>query len=294
MKEQFIEKAFTKPSLQLIDWANGIIAEYTEQGYALTLRQLYYQMVARDLIPNTERSYKRTGKIISDARLAGKIDWDAIEDRTRSLARLSTWSSPGDLIKSAARQYRRDVWEEQPYHIEVWVEKEALASVIARACNPYRVSFFSCRGYVSQSEMYVAAKRLSEKVMSGKYVRVVHLGDHDPSGIDMSRDIKERLELLMHEQTVDALEFERIALNYDQIEIYSPPPNFAKLSDSRYGAYKKKFGGDSWELDALEPSVLVEMIQAEITAEIDFDTWEESLSVEQAERNTLVELSKKY
>ena len=144
------DKNFRADKLNLIDKINSIIDEYTEQGYSLTLRQTYYQLVARGIIPNNERSYKNTGNLINDARLAGLIDWNAIVDRTRNLKRLPHWDSPQQIIESACHQYKKNMWENQEYYIEVWVEKEALSDVVGQACNEYDVLFFSCRGYVTQ------------------------------------------------------------------------------------------------------------------------------------------------
>lgn len=211
--------------------------------------------------------YKTTGSLINDARLAGLIDWNAIEDRTRNLKGLAHWSSPKDIIESAAYSYRRDVWLHQNYHVKVWVEKEALANVVGRVANELDVSYFCCRGYVSQSEMWSAAQRFIRYQSEGKYCVLIHLGDHDPSGIDMSRDIQERL--VMFGVNSNAFEFRRIALNLEQISLYNPPPNPAKITDSRSTSYINKFGDESWELDALEPRVLHDLITDNVTEFMD-------------------------
>lgn len=268
MKERYIEKQFRSNSLDLIDLINNVIDDYSAQGYSLTLRQLYYQLVARDIIPNTPRSYKNVGNLINDARLAGLIDWDAIEDRTRNLRGLAHWNSPEEIIKSAAYSYRKDNWEGQYFYVEVWVEKEALSEVVGRACNEYDTPYFCCRGYTSQTEMYNAAQRIKyRQEFQSKECVVIHLGDHDPSGIDMSRDIEERLEVFGVDQS--RFQFNRIALNMDQIDTYNPPPNPAKITDSRCAGYIKKFGYESWELDALEPKMLDSLIKSEITRYLD-------------------------
>jgi DNA repair exonuclease SbcCD nuclease subunit len=76
----------------------------------------------------------------------------------------------------------------------------------------------------------------------------------------MTRDIRDRLELFAsgHLGWTDAnrISVERIALNWDQVEQYSPPPNPAKLTDSRGAGYVACTATSSWELDALEPTVL--------------------------------------
>lgn len=265
----YVEKSFKPDRLELIDKINSVIDDYQRQSYSLTLRQAYYQLVARAIIENNERSYKNVGNLINDARLAGLIDWNAIEDRTRNLQRLSHWDSPKEIIESASYQYRKDVWENQQYYVEVWVEKEALANVVGRVANELDVPYFCCRGYVSQSEMWSAAQRFRDRQRRGKTVVVIHLGDHDPSGIDMSRDIEERLMLFGVDE--DMFLFRRIALNMEQIDLYNPPPNPAKLTDSRCGGYIEKYGYESWELDALEPRVIHDLITTNVTEFWDYE-----------------------
>lgn len=270
MKVAFVEKRFSASSLALIETANQIIEEYEDNGLRLTLRQLYYQFVARGFIANSQREYKRIGSVVNDARLAGLISWAAIEDRTRNLVTHRAWTSPKDIVEQAARQYRLDPWPTQPFHVEVWVEKEALLSVVARACRERRVPYFACRGYTSQSEMFDAGyHRLANALEWDKDIRILHLGDHDPSGIDMTRDIEDRLALFAGA----AISVDRLALNFDQVEQYQPPPNPAKTTDSRFGSYVRRFGKKSWELDALDPMRLVDLIETSIEALIDEESW---------------------
>lgn len=266
----YVPKRFNKSSKVLIELANKIIVDWEAQGFRLNLRQLYYQMVARGVIPNNLRSYKNLGAVINDARLAGLIDWLSIQDRTRGLKGLPSWNSPDEVIKSAASSYHIDMWERQEYRPEVWIEKDALVGVIAGVCNRLDVPFFSCRGYTSQSEMWVGAQRLKEwRTMKQKPV-IFHFGDHDPSGRDMTRDIEERLHLFMGD-----IELKRLALNMDQVEKYNPPPNPAKTTDSRYEAYIAEFGEESWELDALEPKILADLIEKNIRGLVDKKKWAE-------------------
>jgi len=107
------KKKFGASALKTISLANEIIADYKSQGFELTLRQLYYQFVSRDLIPNSQREYKNLGTIINDGRLAGLIDWNAIIDRTRNLVSPSTWNSPKEIVEACASQFRSDKWEDQ-------------------------------------------------------------------------------------------------------------------------------------------------------------------------------------
>jgi hypothetical protein len=288
--EQFIERNFRSDALAVIQRANEIIAAYQEQGFRLTLRQLYYQFVARGLIPNKQTEYKRLGAIINDARLAGKIDWDAIEDRTRNVRTHASWRSPQAILDAVATQYRENIWSKQPRHIEVWIEKDALIGVIEPVCTRWRVPYFGCRGYVSQSEQYAAGKRFEAVKAAGRRPLVLYLGDHDPSGMDMTRDHQDRLQMFAWAP----VEVRRLALNMDQIELYDPPPNPAKETDSRSGPYIAEFGESSWELDALEPTVIDELIDTEIANEVDTNAWDQALEEEEGAKEVLTAISNRY
>jgi hypothetical protein len=235
--------------------------------------------------------------------MAGLIDWEAIVDRTRNLKANSHWDSPGDIVSACARQFQHDKWAKQPRRAEVWIEKDALAGVFADVCGRLDVPYFSCRGYTSQSEMWVAARRIEEYIKAGQSVVIFHFGDHDPSGIDMSRDIKDRLNTFVvgdlgqkikdapEEATVKEwfkmfeekwglagrpLEVKRVALNRDQIEEYNPPPNPAKATDARFAAYQREHGDESWELDALNPTTLAGLVEENVLSVRDGALWEEA------------------
>lgn len=283
----YVSKKFKESSLTVIAQANKIINEYAKQGFDLTLRQLYYQFVSRDLIPNRQKEYKRLGSIVNDARLAGLIDWDTIVDRTRNLESLPDWEDPSDIVNACARQFRLDKWETQDFRPEVWIEKDALVGVIAGVCSNLQVPYFSCRGYTSQSEMWSAAQRLIEYREKEQIPYIIHLGDHDPSGIDMSRDICDRLDLFMLNHGVSGAKFKRIALNMEQVEEYNPPPNPAKVTDSRASGYINQHGHESWELDALEPQVMADLIEETILDVRDEDEWDNRLEEEKAARAAL-------
>lgn len=274
-KQTFIDKNFSIARDVQIGQAEEIIEEYQAQGYTLTLRQLYYQFVARDMISNTERSYKNLGSLISDARLAGRIDWAAIEDRTRNLVTVPHWEDPADIVRACAQQYRVDLWEGQPFRPEVWIEKEALIGVIERVCQELDISYFACRGYVSQSETWAAGRRAAAYKKTAQELIILHLGDHDPSGMDMTRDNRDRLSLFAN----IGVTVRRLALNMDQVEQYNPPPNPAKVTDSRAKSYIQEFGDSSWELDALEPQVIGDLIRHSV-----YEVRDDSLMAVQTER----------
>lgn len=335
MRISYVPKKFGQGSLDIIRMANVICAEYQAQGLDITLRQLYYQFVARGYIPNKQSEYKRLGSIVNDARLAGLIDWDYIVDRTRNIRSMSHWENPAEIIRAVSRQFRHDKWAEQPTIVEVWVEKDALVGVLDSVCPGLDVAYFSCRGYTSQSEIWGAAQRLGAYMERGQDVVVVHLGDHDPSGIDMSRDIEDRIRLFTEtdikgagaaevrtaielgdldelpsgtdhtgpewEAAIDyitnyraergSFTLNRIALNMDQVEQYNPPPNPAKLTDSRAANYVEVHGNSSWELDALDPTTLVNLITDAVQEHRDEDLWEEAVEKEEVAREQLVAVS---
>lgn len=295
----YVDQNFRADKLVTIATARRICEEYQDQGYELTLRQLYYQFVARGLIANSQREYKRLGDAVNDGRMAGMIDWSHIVDRTRSLVRTVGWTGPADIISSAALGYTENLWEGQPWHVEVWVEKEALAGVVQRPAERYQVPWFCCRGYVSQSEMWSAARRIRRE-LNGRHDRalVIHLGDHDPSGLDMTRDIQDRLRVFGARVQV-----KRIALSLEQVEDQSPPPNPAKLTDSRAEGYIAEWGdavlddnGDpqSWELDALQPAFLDTLIDTEIRAHLDQPIYEAKVAQVERARRILTECSDRW
>lgn len=284
---EYTKKRFNDKALKVIELANQIIEEYQADGYDLTLRQLYYQFVARDLIPNKQAEYKKLGAIINDARLAGLVSWEAIVDRTRNLQKKPNWTGPKEIVEICAKQFRVDRWANQENRVEVWIEKDALVGVIADVCGRLDVPYFSCRGYTSQSEMWSAGQRLNTYIDAGQTPHIIHLGDHDPSGIDMSRDILDRLELF----TNTSLNVDRIALNMDQVRKYNPPPNPAKITDTRAKNYILTHGNKSWELDALEPKLLSALVETTVLQYRDEASWNKQLKLEDKHKKTLVKVA---
>ena len=285
--EKFIDKNFQRDTLKIIEHARVITEDYKRRGFVLTLRQLYYQFVARDLLPNQQSQYKKLGRIVDEARQAGLLDWSTIEDRTRNVNYPSAWSSPDAILAAVAEQYQESLWRSQEYRPEVWIEKDALLGVIEPVCEELRVPYFACRGYASQSEIYAAGKRFQQHRRNGYKPIVFHLGDHDPSGLHMTEDNATRLQLFAG----NYVEVRRLALNMDQVEEYSPPPNPAKDTDSRFETYRDEYGDESWELDALDPDVIDGLIREALEGVIDRDKWAEAEREEEENKERLQETS---
>lgn len=303
----YVPRNFQADALAVIETANAIIHEYEGKGMAITLRQLYYQFVARDAFPddrrwsyvdgkwkrdpdgtpNAESNYDWLGDIINNGRLAGLVSWTAIEDRGRNLMGYQTFGSPQKSVKWLAKEhYRIDMWANQPFRPEVWVEKHALEGVVGSICNELRVDFFGVGGYNSQSEAWRGGRRMAARLSRGQTPIVFHLGDHDPSGIDMTRDNKDRLDLFCGHP----VQVVRLALNMPQIERYRPPPNPAKVADSRFKNYRRQFGDQSWELDALEPTVIRELIRDAVVRIRDGKLWDEALLMEAQDKLDLEDM----
>jgi hypothetical protein len=237
----------------------------------LTVRQLYYQLVARGIVENTLRSYKNVASLINDARIAGMIDWDMIEDRTRDFITRSRWAGGREILDAVAKQFHMDMWADQPRRVFVIVEKEALVGVLQRVCHEHDVPLLAARGYPSASVVREFADTVVEPTVDrGQGVLILHLGDHDPSGIDMTRDLEERLRLFSWSTP---FEMRRIALTMEQVDEEQPPPNPAKTTDSRFADYRRKYGDESWELDALNPAYLTELVTMHVDDEIDARKW---------------------
>lgn len=270
MKQQFIDKlGLSKSNVLMLDRINDILEEYVNDGYTLTLRQLYYQLVSRDVIPNNDKEYAKLSNILKNGRMAGIVDWSSIEDRVRRPKLPYYVSGVKDAIKDTISQYRIDRMAGQDRNIEIWVEKDALSNVLYRVSEKYHIRLMVNRGYSSVSAMYDAYNRLCDDDV------ILYFGDHDPSGMDMIRDVRDRLlEFGVH------IDIRPIALTMEQIEEFNPPPNPAKITDPRAKWYIEKYGKTSWELDALPPKELIRLAESAVGEIIDKKLYEDMLAEE--------------
>lgn len=294
-KIMFREIRMSKKNQERLEQINEIIEEYQQQGYVLTLRQLYYQLVSRDVVPNKAAEYSKLSVLLKEGRMAGVVDWDAIEDRLRKPSKPSSWDSPAQIIDSCISQYRKPRQEGQDVYLEVWVEKDALSGVLKRVTEKYGIPIVVNRGYSSASAMFDAYNRMAKHAGSERKSKILYLGDFDPSGVDMIRDIRERLQEFINgssDSVVYDMDFEvdAIALTQQQIKHYNPPPNPAKITDPRAKDFVRKFGGLSWEVDALRPEVLHKVLEDAILENIDLQAYKTILQQEDKEREALENL----
>lgn len=290
MKETFRENlGLSKTNIAKLETIKKIIEEYKKQGYKMTLRQLYYQLVSRDIIPNRVQEYQKLSTLLVKARMGGAVDWNSIEDRLRRPKVPYKVNDVPHAIKDTIRQYRLERQEGQDNYIEVWCEKDALSNVLYRVTAHYQIRLMVNRGYSSCTAMHDAFKRFQRAENRGQNVIILYLGDHDASGLDMIRDVTDRQD----EFGVDP-EIVHIALTKAQIEQYNPPPNPAKITDPRAKDYIAEHGATSWEVDALPPNVLEELLISSIEARIDSDMFDSIVAQEDRDKAKLSDFADDY
>ena len=287
MKKKYEEHKFKAKNLKKIERINNIIGEY--RGRDLTLRQMFYQLVARGFIENTKNEYEKLSDLIANARYAGLIDWNAIKDKTRAYYGSSRYNStPAQSIESTAKYFSLDYWTNQPVYLEVWCEKDAMIDIVASGCRDTETPYFSTRGYCSASSLYRAAQHFIDR-NDCKERHIIYLGDHDPSGKDMPRYIAEKFKLFGA-----SVEIHPIALTMEQIQQFNPPPSYVKATDTRKTGYIEKYGDTCWELDALPVGYVEELVDSAIRPYIDEKILAETLALEAEQRRELKFVADNY
>jgi len=302
-----------------------ITNDYKSQGYRLTLRQLYYQMVSRNYIPNDQNCYGKLSSVLDDCRYSGVIDWDIIEDRGRVPFTPYYENSVADALEKTVRWYALDKKIGQPVYTELWTEKDAISSILKQSVEDYTITVGINKGFASSTAMYEAYTRFMKEIKNRRKVVVLYFGDHDPSGLDMIRDIQARLEGFMakgrhqsffvndldtddlenilydNRELADRIdkcisakrvdetlkrtlfaqisvkkwfEVKHIGLTMEQIEEFDLPPNPAKFSDPRAKKYVQEHGDVSWEVDALSPTAILDIVRTSLDEVIDYDALE--------------------
>lgn len=271
---------------EVIQHIVDIVDEYAEEGYNLTLRQLHYQLVKSNWIVNHDSAYKKLGNILDDCKYAGIINWDNIEDRGRIPYIPYYVEDVEAALNDTIDQYRIDRQKGQESYVELWTEKDALSAILRRSTEKYHIQLVVNKGYTSSSAIYRAYKRCIQQIREGKKIIILYFGDHDPSGLDMVRDIRERLEFMFnkgrHSEMFENMHSDElkssftvlpIGLTMAQIREYDLPPNPTKLTDSRANGYIKKFGKTCWEVDALRPQTLSDIVETNIESIIDMQQY---------------------
>ena len=263
-----------------IERIRDAILRFAYHEKPVTVRQTYYHLVTRGLIAKTEGEYKSTVcRLMSEMRRAGMLPYKWVADNTRWMRKPRTYGSAEDCLRETARLYRRDLWRDAETHVEIWLEKEALAGVLMDVTEEWDVPLMVTRGYASQSFLYSAAQMIEA---SDAFVALYHFGDHDPSGRDIDRAIVAGIEECGPIEFVD-FSFERVAVTSEQIDAFDLPTRPTKRTDTR----ARTFSGESVEVDAIPPSKLRELCRDVIESHVDADRWRTLQTVEDEERRIL-------
>jgi hypothetical protein len=255
--------------------------EVLSETHPMTVRQVYYQLVARQVVKNEMSRYKAVSDLLVSARKEGSVPWEWIEDRLRRPRHVSMWNGLADFANAVRTSYRRNVWATQPGYVECWLEKDALSGIFEDLLTDYGVTLNVGRGFDGWDSIHNGGQRYQRE----QPVTVLYFGDFDPSGEDMVRSLRARLAELGAEP-----EIIKCALTYDDIQHYALPPDFTKKTDSRALKFVEKWGDVSVELDALPTTVLQERLRAEVEERMDLNALERVRRVEAAERQRIVEL----
>jgi hypothetical protein len=285
-------RGLSQRTLELIVFARMLLAEF----HPMTLRQLHYAIFSAAKIEydNTPSDYKRLSRATTTARrgyreleLAGYKDLlnlrdgippDWIVDETRQAEVVNVWADVHGYLDTVKRAYRRDNWQTQPHYCEVWSEKATVLGSLRPLADELGVTLRVCRGYGSTG----MESRIGEDFeVIDRPITVFFLGDHDPSGRDIERDIHRRA------QDASGKEFKliRLAIHPEDIRLFKLPPQKIKDTDSRADAFKAKYGNKAAtvELDALPVDELRRRVREAIESLIDFDRWNRQVRTQQLE-----------
>ena len=253
------------------------VADEMRNYWPLTLRQIYYQLIAKGFIENNRSQYTMLSTLVKWMRIDEMLPWEALEDRTRKITDKRGFTNVDSFVNQELdyflEGYTRCLIQGQSSHIEVWAEKEALLRIFEKTVNPYCIRVVICKGYDSVTFIEQFYRRAETAIMKGQQPIVLYFGDLDPSGVQM---FEATIETLENEMGLWGVEYKRVALNPEHIKQYNliSNPNAAKTSDPRYHNYVGRFGNIAVELDALHPEELQKMIRNSIEAEVDMDLFE--------------------
>ena len=248
------------------------------EDHPMTVRQVFYRAVSAKVIDKTEGEYKQTiVRLLTDMRRSGEIPFGWITDNTRWMRKPRTYHSLRGMLEVTKQTYRRALWDSQASYVEVWLEKDALAGVLYEQTEIWDVPLMVTRGYPSVSYLFAAGSTIRDQ---GKPAFLYYLGDHDPSG----RDITRATEAGLREFAPDAeIYFERLAVTEEQIRLLHLPTRPTKATDSR----GKHFQGESVEVDAIPSSVLRALVQQAIEQHVNERELQRLREIERQEREAL-------
>jgi hypothetical protein len=262
----------TNAELHELDLA---ICHVCAEDHPLSVRGVFYRVMSAGAVEKTEKAYAAVQREVLKLRRSGVLPYEWIADGTRWQVKQPSWDTAQDALDDAVSSYRRALWHNQDVYIEVWSEKDAIASIVSQITDKWDVPLMIARGFASESFLWSTANTIRNQAVDGREIVIYQLGDHDPSGLAAWEHVQTRLAEFAD---VD-IHFERLAVTVDQIRQYSLPTRPTKTTDSR----AKNFVGESVEVDALTTSDLREIIEDAITAWIDPDLLRSTKMVEARE-----------
>ena len=278
--DRIAQVGFYRKTLPLAFVATEILA--TEQP--MTLRGLFYRVVSAGWLPSTERRhYDQLGRIMVRLREAGVVPFAWLVDHVRSTIKPSSWSGLTDFADTVRDAYRMDFWSRLPAYVHVFVEKDAMAGVLAPVTEEYDVSLSVVRGFVSVSFAYEIGELWSR---IEKPIFAYYLGDHDPSGLDLERDLREKLGryCLLTEVGTPRFLWKRLAVVPEDFSAFDLFPLTPKQTDSRTRWFLDQGHEECAELDAIPAGTLRDRLRAAIESHIPRREWKRLQQIERLER----------
>jgi hypothetical protein len=265
-----------RKSLELIE----AMYRAAEAAQPITGRGIGYKLFTAGLIPSMKKGPMQcVYRLLKEAREEGTIPWEWIVDETRELEQRPSWADPAAFVRVVSRSYRRDFWNEQPVRVEVWSEKGTIRGVLAPVLDKYGVGFRVMHGFNSATQVFDIAQD-----DDGRQLIALYIGDYDPSGMNMSEhDLPNRLA----EYGGDHVDLRRVTLKREHLDDLPSFPASDKKKDTRHDWFVHQFGDRCWELDALDPNVLRNLVEGAIQDEIEPSSWQRCAIVERAERESL-------
>lgn len=300
------------------------MVETLAEDHPMSVRQVFYRLTAEGAIDKTEAEYKGTVcRLLAELRRSGEIPYHWLADATRWMRKPRTYSSIEEALRRTASTYRRALWDDAPVCVEIWLEKEALAGVLVEVTDEWDVPLMVTRGYPSISFLYSAAEAIRERSDHGQRTEIYYFGDHDPSGVDIDRAIRqgigesigspelpddwtavdfidlqrgrqhlgvtverpnpEDLEIVFDEHAT----FTRVAVTEAQILEWDLPTRPTKKTDSR----SKGFATESVEVDAIPSHRLRALAETAIERHVDHQHLDVLRTYENEERRGLLQLA---
>jgi hypothetical protein len=267
----------TQVELHELDMA---ICTVCAEDHPLTVRGVFYRVMSAGAVEKSEKAYAAVQREVLKLRRSGILPYEWIADGTRWQVKQPSWDSAQDALDDAVASYRRALWRDQDVYVEVWSEKDAIASIVSPITDKWDVPLMIARGFASESFLWSTANTIRSHGEDGEQVVIYQLGDHDPSGLAAWQHVQTKLREFAPD--VD-IEFERLAVTEGQIATYDLPTRPTKITDSR----AKTFVGESVEVDAIPSRHLRHIVENAIDSWIDDEALANTKMVEAQELDGL-------